>query len=81
MYFVTKAIQPLHVRDILRKEDNLPGIKIGGKNFMNLSYADDTVFVAESAEELQKIVELVNEESPKKDLNMNAKKDKTYRCL
>ena len=55
----------LYTEEIFRKADNLPGIKIGGKNFTNLRYADDTALIAESEETLQEIINLVNEESAK----------------
>ena len=67
----------LYTEEIFRKADKLPGINIGGKNFTNLRYADDTALVAETEEALQEIVDLVNEESAKKGLKMNVKKTKT----
>ena len=41
------------------------GIKIAGRNINNLSYADDTTFVAESEEELKSLSIKVKEESEK----------------
>ena len=41
------------------------GIKIAGRNTSNLSYADDTTFMAESEEELKSLVRKVKEESGK----------------
>ena len=35
-------------------EETQAGIKIGGKNINNLRYADDTILMAESEEELKK---------------------------
>ena len=35
-------------------ENTQPGIKIAGKNINNLRYADDTILMAESEEELLK---------------------------
>ena len=43
----------------------------------NLRYADDTVLLAESEEELQALVDAVKEESAKYGLEMNTKKTKT----
>ena len=41
------------------------GIKIPGKNINNLRYADDTTLMAESKEELKKLLMKVKEESEK----------------
>ena len=50
---------------------------IGGHNANNLRYADDTALLAESEEELQKIVDEVKENGEKMGLKMNVKKTKT----
>ena len=39
------------------------GIKIGGRNINNLRYADDTILMAESKEELKNLLMRVKEES------------------
>ena len=41
------------------------GIKIAGKNINNLRYADDTIFMAESEEELKSFLMKVKEEMKK----------------
>ena len=41
------------------------GIKIAGRNFNNLRYADDTTLMAESEEELKSLLMKVKEESEK----------------
>ena len=41
------------------------GIKIAGRNINNLRYADDTTLMAESEEELKRILMKVKEESEK----------------
>ena len=41
------------------------GIKIAGKNVNNLKYADDTILMAESKEELKSLLMKVKEESEK----------------
>ena len=41
------------------------GIKIAGRNINNLKYADDTILMAESEEELKSIFMEVKEESEK----------------
>ena len=44
------------------------GIKIAGRNINNLSYADDTILMAESEEELKRLLMKVKEESEKRGL-------------
>ena len=39
-----------------RLEEAQAGIKIGGRNINNLRYADDTILMAESEEELKSIL-------------------------
>ena len=41
------------------------GIKIAGRNINNLRYADDTTFMAESEEELKRLLMKVKEECGK----------------
>ena len=57
--------------------EGLCGIKLGEEVFSNLRYADDTVLIAESEEELQKLVDEVKERSLALGLRMNVKKTKT----
>ena len=52
------------------------GIKIAGRNINNLRYADDTTLVAESEEELKRLLIKVKEESEKAGLNLNIQKMK-----
>ena len=51
-------------------------IKIAGRNIKNLRYADDTIFMAESEEELKSLSMKVKEESEKLDLKLNIQKTK-----
>ena len=46
-------------------EEAQPGIKIAGRNINNLGYADDTILMAESKEELKSLLMKVKEESAK----------------
>ncbi|GFO07610.1 endonuclease-reverse transcriptase [Plakobranchus ocellatus] len=59
---------------IMRNLENHPGIKVGGQNINNLRYADDTVLIAENKEDLQKLLNIVQEESRKKGSELNSKK-------
>ena len=52
------------------------GIKIAGRNFNNLRYADDTTIMAESEEELRSLLRKVKEESEKVSLKLNIQKTK-----
>ena len=47
-------------------EEAQAGIKISGRNINNLRYADDTTLIAESKEELNRLLMKVKEESYKK---------------
>ena len=53
------------------------GIKIAGRNINNLRYADDTILMAESEEELKSLLMTVKEESEKVGLKINIQKTKT----
>ena len=52
------------------------GIKIARRNVNNLRYADDTILMAESKEELKSLLMRVKEETEKAGLNLNIKKKK-----
>ena len=47
------------------------GIKIAGRNIINLRYADDTTLMTESREELKSLLMKVKEESEKSGLKLN----------
>ena len=50
------------------------GNKIVGRNINNLRYADDTILMAESKEELKNLLIKVQEESKKAGLKFNIQK-------
>ena len=52
------------------------GTKIAGRNISNLRYTDDTIFTAESEEELKSLLMKVKEESEKAGLKLNIQKTK-----
>ena len=52
------------------------GTKIAGRNINNLTYADDTILIAESEEELKSLLMKVKEESEKAGLKLNIQKAK-----
>ena len=51
-------------------------VKTARKNINNLRYADDTIFMAESEEELRSLLMKVKEESQKAGLKLNIQKAK-----
>ena len=57
-------------------EEAQAGIKIAGRNTNNLRYADDTILMAESEEELRSLLMKVKEESKKAGLKLNIQKTK-----
>ena len=50
------------------------GIKIARRNISNLRYADDTILMAESEEELKSFLMKVKEDSEKSGLKFNIQK-------
>ena len=59
-----------------RLEEAQAGIKIAGRNINNLRYADDTIRMAESEEELKSLLMKLQEESEKAGLKLNIQKTK-----
>ena len=54
--------------------DAQAGIKIARRNINKLRYADDTILVAESEEDLKSLLMKVKEESEKASLKLNIQK-------
>ena len=57
-------------------EEAPAGIKIAGRNINNLRYADDTILMAESEEELKNILMKMKEDSEKAGLKLNFQETK-----
>ena len=57
-------------------EETQAGIKIAGRNISNLRYADDTTLMAESEEEVKRLLMKVKEESKTVGLKLNIQKTK-----
>ena len=57
-------------------EETQAGIKIAGRNINNLKYADDTILMAESEEELKSLLMKVKWENEKVGLKLNIQKMK-----
>ena len=57
-------------------DETQTGVKIAGRNINNLRYADDTTLMAESEEELKRLLMKVKEDSEQVDLKLNLQKTK-----
>ena len=57
-------------------EEAQAGMKTAGRNINNLRYADDTILMAKSEEELKSLLMKVKEESEKVALKFNIQKTK-----
>ena len=57
-------------------EEAQAGVKIAGRNINNLRYADDTILMADSEEELKSLLMKVKVESEKVGLKHNIQKTK-----
>ena len=57
-------------------EEAQGGIKFARRNISNLRYADDSILMAESEEELKSLLMTVKEESEKVGLKLNIQKTK-----
>ena len=67
-YILPSCLFNFYAEYIMRNaglEEAQAGIKIGGRNISNLSYADETTLMAESEEELKSLLMKVKEESEK----------------
>ena len=63
-----------HIMRNARLDELQARIKIAGRNINNLSYADDTILMAESKEGLKNLLMRVKEESEKASLKLDIKK-------
>ena len=57
-------------------EEAQAGIKIAGRTIINLRYADNTMLMAESKEELKRLLIKLKEECEKVGLKLNIQKTK-----
>ena len=60
----------------IRLDEVQAGFKIAGRNSNNLRYANDTILMAESEEELKNLLMKVKEKSAKAGLKLNVQKKK-----
>ena len=62
-------------------DESQAGIKIARKIINNLRYADDTIFMAESKEELKSPLMKVKEDSEKAGLKLHSKKLRSWHLV
>ena len=62
-------------------EEAQAGIRIAGVNINNLRYADNTVFMAESEEEIKSLLMKVKDESEKVGLKLSIQKRRSWHLV
>ena len=62
------------IREALEDEK---GININGQNITNIRYADDTIILADSEQQLQRMIDKLDATCEQYGMAMNAKKTKT----
>ena len=70
----------LHAKYIMRNarmDESQAGIKTARRNTNNFRYADDTTWMAESEEELKRLLMRMKEESEKAGLKLNIQKQRS----
>ena len=78
-YILSLCLFNLHAEYIMKNtglEEAQAGIKIAGRNFNNLRYANYTTFMTERKEELKSLLVKVKEKSEKLGLRHNIQKTK-----
>ena len=73
-YILSLCLFNLHAEYIVQNaglDEPQAGIKNAGRNINNLRYANDTILMAESKEEIRSFLMRVKEESEKADLKLN----------
>ena len=68
----------LYSEKILRNVKFTSGIKVGGRIINNITFTDDTVFIAESEKDLQNIMDVRVNSGEEKGLNSKSKRNKFY---
>ena len=67
-----------HIMRYAGLDDLQAGIKIGGRNFSNFRYVDDSTLMAESEEEIRSLLMRMKEENERAGLKLNIKKLKSW---
>ena len=68
MIYLVKSFlgHPVYSEQILREIEDFKGLVIGNYNVNNLRYADDTVVMGDSRDQVQEILDKVTVESAKR---------------
>ena len=74
--FASPTIFNLYTDKIFRHITNMKGINVGGKNYNNLRYADDTALLAGNEKELTELTSKINEVGKQFGMKTNIKKTK-----
>ena len=80
-YILSPCLFNLYAEYLMRNaglEEAQTGIKIARRNINNLRYADDSILMAESDEELKSLLMTVKEESEKVGLKLNIQKQRSW---
>ena len=75
--FTSPHLFALYTEMIMWNIEGKGGFRVGGTVINNLRYADDTVIIAETEEELQQLINIVVRESENKGLCLNGSKSFT----
>jgi hypothetical protein len=67
-----------YTEPIFKIIEDLPGCKIGGRNYNNFRYADGTALVADSPQKLQNILDKVDEIIEQYRLKINIKNNQNH---
>ena len=67
----------LYTEKIFRHIINMKGVNVGGTNYNNLRYADDTALLAWNEKELSELISKINEVGKQFGMKINIKKTKT----
>ena len=70
-----------YIMHIARLDESQAGVKIAGRNIRNLRYADDTILMAKSEQELKNLLMRVKEEIEKAGLKFNIKKLRPWQLV
>ena len=66
--------------NIFRHIINMKGVIVGGTNYNNLRYADDTALLAGNEKELSELISKINEVGKQFGMKINIKKTKANGC-
>ena len=66
----------VYMEKIFRHITNMKGVNVGGKNYNNLRYADDTALLAGNEKELTELTSKINEVGKQFGMKINIKKTK-----